>query len=338
MPDRVFSDDRAKWSGLPSQATNTITRFRNYMRDRAVYVDRAINELVTPVECTDIKLSSDSLVFEDSNGKTLNYTLTPSNTTEKVVWNVVPSGIVNIADGMIIPASNGECLITVTCGNNVDTCNVIVSGFSDNVEVKEDYLVDASWGKGKIDGNGNYSSESSDTLSDFILMPKGVYTFKGSYQNWKGVHVYNLNKEYIYTIVAEGTTSDRIFALISNSYIRVQFNGSYDNTMTLKHNVSNVEKYTYKIESGLLSSFSTLPGKYSGVELTLNPSSIAIPVKSGYDVTSLAFSDGNIKVAKVAVYGSKVYAVLALDPSEYGESLSSIQNYFAENDVSVIVN
>ena len=46
VPDRVFNDDRQKWTGIPSLETNTITRFRNYMRDRAVYCDRRFKELV----------------------------------------------------------------------------------------------------------------------------------------------------------------------------------------------------------------------------------------------------------------------------------------------------
>ena len=126
IPDRVFNDEKAKWTELPSQGTNTMTRFRNYMRDRAIYVDRAINELVTPIECTDIKLSSNSLVFEDSNSKTLNYTLTPINTTEKVEWEVSPAGIVSVENGVIVPISRGECILTVSCGNQNDVCNIVV--------------------------------------------------------------------------------------------------------------------------------------------------------------------------------------------------------------------
>ena len=46
VPDRVFNDDYQKWTGIPSRETNTITRFRNYMRDRAVYCDRCFKQLV----------------------------------------------------------------------------------------------------------------------------------------------------------------------------------------------------------------------------------------------------------------------------------------------------
>ena len=135
IPDRVFNDEKAKWTALPSQGTNTMTRFRNYMRDRAIYVDRCINDLAIPVKCTDIKLSSNSLVFEDSNSKTLNYTLTPIDTTEKVEWEVSPAGIVSVENGIIVPISRGECILTVSCGNQNDVCNIVVDyDITSNIE------------------------------------------------------------------------------------------------------------------------------------------------------------------------------------------------------------
>jgi 1,4-alpha-glucan branching enzyme len=33
--DRTFNDEKSKWTQLPSVTTNTMSRFRNYMRDRA---------------------------------------------------------------------------------------------------------------------------------------------------------------------------------------------------------------------------------------------------------------------------------------------------------------
>ena len=127
VSDRVFNDDKAKWIGLPSQSTNTITRFRNYMRDRAKYVDKCIDDLVEPIECTGIKLSSSSLTFETAENQTLTYTLTPTNTTQQVTWSVNPSGIVNVKEGVITPVSRGECIVTATCGSHSDTCSVSVN-------------------------------------------------------------------------------------------------------------------------------------------------------------------------------------------------------------------
>ena len=126
VSDRVFDDDKAKWTGLPSQSTNTITRFRNYMRDRAKYVDKCIDDLVEPIECTGIKLSSNSLTFTNLESQRLTYTLTPSDTTQEVDWKVSPTGIVSVKNGVITPITRGECILTVSCGKQSDTCDIIV--------------------------------------------------------------------------------------------------------------------------------------------------------------------------------------------------------------------
>lgn len=127
IPDRVFNDEKNKWASLPSLTTNTITRFRNYMRDRAKYVDDKFKELIVEkVPCTGILLSDNSLIFEEDNTQTLVATVSPINTTDKVVWSVSPSGIAAVDNGVISPIANGECVITAACGDYSATCNVSV--------------------------------------------------------------------------------------------------------------------------------------------------------------------------------------------------------------------
>ena len=61
IPDRVFNDEHAKWVNLPSVSTNTMTRFRNYMRDRCVYVDAEIVGLGGTIACESLRLNKDSI-------------------------------------------------------------------------------------------------------------------------------------------------------------------------------------------------------------------------------------------------------------------------------------
>ena len=77
--------------------------------------------------CTGISLNSSSLSFTDNTTKTLTATLVPSNTTDSLSWSVEPSGIVSVNNGVITPISNGECLITATCGSQTVTCSVNVN-------------------------------------------------------------------------------------------------------------------------------------------------------------------------------------------------------------------
>lgn len=132
IPDRVFKDDQDKWTGVPSKTTNTITRFRNYMRDRAVYVDTCINNLAISNPCTSISLDKSTLTFNDTNTQTLVATIVPTNTTDIVVWSVSPNGICTVNNGVVTPVSNGSCVITATCGKQSATCNVTVSGIAES--------------------------------------------------------------------------------------------------------------------------------------------------------------------------------------------------------------
>ena len=67
IPDRVFNDDYQKWSAIPGRTENTITRFRNYMRDRAVYCDERFKELTPNKSVTSVTISGNSKVKKGSS-------------------------------------------------------------------------------------------------------------------------------------------------------------------------------------------------------------------------------------------------------------------------------
>ena len=62
IPDRVFNDDYQKWPAIPGRTENTITRFRNYMRDRAVYCDERFEELILDKSVTGVTIIGKSEV------------------------------------------------------------------------------------------------------------------------------------------------------------------------------------------------------------------------------------------------------------------------------------
>lgn len=59
--------------------------------------------------------------------QTLTYTLSPTNTTDEVVWSVSPSNVVTVENGVVTPVGSGTAVITVTCGNYSANCNVTVN-------------------------------------------------------------------------------------------------------------------------------------------------------------------------------------------------------------------
>lgn len=82
---------------------------------------------VENIPCTNITLNNITLAFTNKSPQTLTATITPTNATDTVAWSVSPTGIVAVDNGVITPISNGNCIVTVTCGTKTATCNVTVS-------------------------------------------------------------------------------------------------------------------------------------------------------------------------------------------------------------------
>ena len=227
VSDRVFNDDKAKWTGLPSQSTNTITRFRNYMRDRAKYVDECFEELVEPIECTDIKLNSDSLVFTDNTPQKITYTLTPNNATDKVNWEVSPVGICVVdKEGVVRPVSNGQCTITAICGSVSATCSVSVS---DMVEISN--IVYELEETTKFDGTADTLIDTGvklyDTDKDWSIIIK--YNVSAFTSEWNTLGSCWRENAPIYGTCIKATNKNTAFISYNNNVASGWFNVSNEN-------------------------------------------------------------------------------------------------------------
>ena len=84
---------------------------------------------VKEIPCTNITLNKSTLTFVDttSGAQTLTTTLTPTNTTDRVIWSANPAGICSVSNGVVTPVTKGNCTITATCGTKTATCGVEVS-------------------------------------------------------------------------------------------------------------------------------------------------------------------------------------------------------------------
>ena len=132
----LIKEDYEIFSGIPSQNTNNIKQIRKYVVDRCKYVDVQIDNLIIPVPCTGITLDKSSLTFTDNTPQTLQVTVEPTNTTDKISYSINPTGIARIANGVVTPLKNGTATITVTCGTISKTCSVDITGIE---EVTDDY-------------------------------------------------------------------------------------------------------------------------------------------------------------------------------------------------------
>ncbi len=201
-PQDVVKEDYASttannaYTGIPSKTTNNIQQIRTNINARLTYVDSYINGLAENKPCTAINLNKTALTFTSTATQTLLATITPTNTTDKVIWSVSPTGICTVENGVVTPIKDGACTITATCGSKSATCNVTVSGvqatkpctaislnkteltFTD--VATPDEVIDitkntlngslnrGSWSAGQHYVFGDVRTSDSDTSTDFI--------------------------------------------------------------------------------------------------------------------------------------------------------------------------
>ena len=221
IPDRVFADEKAKWTSLPQVNTNTMTRFRNYMRDRAAYVDAEMLAIGSNFPCTGIVLSADTLSFTTTDTQTLSVVVSPTNCTDTVTWSVSPTGVVSVDNGVVTPIANGSCTITATCGSYSDTCSVTVS--LPNVECTGINLDQNTLALGGNSGteNPNLLSGVNSTISgggnlefDAITLEAGFYEISNINEGtftWLGYTINGVKTE------PKGGSTDSIAFLIEGT-------------------------------------------------------------------------------------------------------------------------
>lgn len=95
-------------------------------------VDFSINKIETitlldPIPCTAISLSSNSIIFTKLTTSTLTASITPSNTTDELVWSSSDNTVATVSGGVVTAVGIGTATITATCGSQTATCSVSVS-------------------------------------------------------------------------------------------------------------------------------------------------------------------------------------------------------------------
>lgn len=158
IPDRVFNDDYQKWTGIPERTTNTITRFRNYMRDRAVYCDERFKELILDKSVTGVTISGKTEVKIGSS-ITLTANLTPSIADVKTgSWSASNTNVTLNDSNSLSVVVNGSVLgsSTITFTSDDTTNGTISATYDVNV-------VEAS--------SGGSGGETQPYEAELILQP-----------------------------------------------------------------------------------------------------------------------------------------------------------------------
>lgn len=86
--------------------------------------------------CTGITISNNTLEFTSKGEtKTLTVTVTPSDTTDVVVWKSDDVSVATVENGVVTSKKNGTCIITAKCGSYSATCDITVSVSKPNTTI-----------------------------------------------------------------------------------------------------------------------------------------------------------------------------------------------------------
>lgn len=156
-------------------------------------VDFSVNKLTTvtieqDVPCTGISLNkSTAAITHLGDTDTLTATVTPSNTTDSIIWSSSNQDVCTVAAGVITAIGCGSATITATCGAFSATCAVTVThvatvarsinrylGKDDNKQ----YLSGGSYENRAIGysntGTKHISSANDDTDKYPLVIPAGA--------------------------------------------------------------------------------------------------------------------------------------------------------------------
>lgn len=123
------------YSGIPSVAKNNIQQIRNFAAARRSWTDEYFNSLtpVVRIPCTGITLSATELIFLEASSQTITASVTPVDTTDKIIWSSDNTEVVIVENGVVTAIDNGTATITATCGDYSATCSISVSGIEEPV-------------------------------------------------------------------------------------------------------------------------------------------------------------------------------------------------------------
>lgn len=118
-------------TGGTVKSNQTFDDSRDYTVDGVVFKYKGYyrtNTFGNALECSRLIVPS-SLDFTSTATKTIRTITFPVNTTDRITYSSDTPSIVTVTNtGVVTPVSNGDAVITITCGNQTKTCNIHVSG------------------------------------------------------------------------------------------------------------------------------------------------------------------------------------------------------------------
>lgn len=328
VEDYASTTANGGYTGIPSKTTNNIQQLRSYINARLTYVDGYINALQEAIACTNITLNNTTLSFTTDAAQTLTATVTPTDTTDTVVWSVSPTGFVTVNNGVVTPIKNGTCVITATCGSHSATCNVTVNlpsvactsialdktalqlgtieGATPDTETN--LLEGLTWKDGQLNDNTGEIGTGADKYITNIQIPAtGLYTLSASVKyTYSKIFLYNNDNQLIRSNIGNNNNNSlSIYVYEPNCHISISlFPNSLEfseNNVTLKyvHNMADTPNKDTDIQASAIANFNLLitSGDYKIIELYAD--------KVYTDIAALKLGSTTYKVYNADVVSNK---------------------------------
>ena len=229
--------------------------------------------------------------------QTLTATVTPTNTTDKVVWSVNPTGICSVNNGVVKPIKNGNCVITATCGTKTATCNVTVNlpsvactsiALNKNTlqlgtvqgtqpDTETNLLEGLTWKDGQLnDTSGDVINGTDKYITNIQVPATGLYTLSANANyTYLKMFVFNRSNELMQFSVSSSGGTLPVYIFDPSCHISVSlFPNSLDfdtNNVSLKyvHSLANTPNKDVDIQASVIAnpSLLTTSGDYKIIEL-----------------------------------------------------------------------
>ena len=131
------------------------------------------------VYCTGVSFSQSSVSLTALGEATVEYTISPSNTTDTVFFTSSDESVVSIVDGDVIVNGIGTCTLSLSCGVYAASCSV-------SVDIYEDPVVYGSYVSSTTDDNNNKGVRYDANTSKAYLQCCGSFS-KGYFDEYISV-------------------------------------------------------------------------------------------------------------------------------------------------------
>lgn len=243
-----YYDDIRKWPDTPQKNVDHLEQIETWIAQRAEYVDIQFNAFREQTACTDITLSENSLNFVGVYEEPVTITLDPVDTTELITITSSDTTVATVSKAYILPngsasytfditsVAEGNCTITVSCGNVTGNISVTVEDET-VVDYTADALENVTWLANTTRNNTTGETQSTsneNTNATLITLQKCMYKLDGG--QYLGIYVYDSSGNYLYRMQHSESVADSapIYFMATGDYkYAVKVFGSTENVSLL---------------------------------------------------------------------------------------------------------